>query len=372
MLLPKFRVFLSYSHQDLELVRTLDRILRKNGFDPMWDQQFGFGQGFHEQIRNFIAHAHVFIPVLTARADQRKWVHQEIGYAMAMNVPVLPVAISSGEIEALPGEMIQNLHAVRVVLNGAEFSADDQARLEQFLSMDAIELLIERSLDPRRILFTCADFHENRAAMLAHYADEVRALGRRGLVRQKGALSSFHIPSETINHKVWRDRYGGADRGEEHCRLQRKERLALTRHAEAAGCRLIIDPFLSYDQWGEQARRVRLKCLRDFLEHMPDEKCQVAIRPTLGHGTNYTYVGSWFAAETTTAVLGKGYFQTIFTRHAPSLTERVANFDGEFEESLAEAGVAPEQSRQQVIDVITKEIEKIPAARNRRRRSIHL
>jgi hypothetical protein len=83
----------------------------------------------------------------------------------------------------------------------------------------------------------------------------------------------------------------------------------LTRHAEAIGCRLIIDPFLSYDQWGEQARRVRLKCLRDFLEKMPDERCQVAIRPTLGHGTNFTYVGSWFAAETTTAVLGKDIFR---------------------------------------------------------------
>jgi hypothetical protein len=186
----------------VELVQKLDQILRKNGFDPMWDQQFAFGQGFHEQIRNFIAHAHVLIPVLTVTADQRKWVHQEIGYAMAMNVPVLPVAISTGGIEAVPGEMIQNLHAIRVVLSGAGVSSDDQDRLEQLLSVDAIELLIERSLDPRRVLFTCADFHENRATMLAQYADEVRALGRWGLVRQKGALSSFHIPLETINHKV--------------------------------------------------------------------------------------------------------------------------------------------------------------------------
>ena len=76
----KFRVFLSYSHEYVELVVTLDRILRENGFDPMWDRHFASGHGFRDQIRNFIAHAHVFVPVLTPKADERKWVHQEIGY----------------------------------------------------------------------------------------------------------------------------------------------------------------------------------------------------------------------------------------------------------------------------------------------------
>ena len=60
-------------------MRILDQILGRNDFDPMWDQHFAFGQGFHEQIRNFTSHAHVFMPLLTSTADQRKWVHQEIG-----------------------------------------------------------------------------------------------------------------------------------------------------------------------------------------------------------------------------------------------------------------------------------------------------
>ena len=106
-----FRVFLSYSHQDVELVRSLDQILRKNGFDPMWDHYFALGQGLNEQIRNFIAQAYVFIPILTVTSDQQMG-HQEIGYPIAMNVPVLPVAISTPESEAVPGEMIQHLHAV--------------------------------------------------------------------------------------------------------------------------------------------------------------------------------------------------------------------------------------------------------------------
>jgi len=94
---------------------------------------------------------------------------------------------------------------------------------------------------------------------------------------------------------------------------------------------------------------------------MPDDKCQVAIRPTLGHGSSQTYVGNWFAAESTTAVIGKGYYQTIFTRHAPSVTERIANFDGEFKELLADKKLEPEKSRQHAIDEIAREIDKIPA-----------
>ncbi len=54
------RVFISYSHQDRGLVEQVERVLRANGLDTLWDQNFEFGHGFPEQIKNFIAHAHVF------------------------------------------------------------------------------------------------------------------------------------------------------------------------------------------------------------------------------------------------------------------------------------------------------------------------
>jgi hypothetical protein len=198
--------------------------------------------------------------------------------------------------------------------------------------------------------------------MFAEYCGDVRTTFRRGgIVRQKGALSSFHIPLETIAHRVWRDRYGGVDRGDQHCSLQREERMALTEHAEAAGCKLIIDPFLTYEKWGEEARRERLKCLKMFLQGMPDDKCEVAIGRIGTHGASYTYVGNWFAAESMTAISGKGYYQTIFTRHAPSIRKRTALFDAEFSQILREAGVAPQDSRQHAVEEITREIEKIAA-----------
>jgi hypothetical protein len=123
-----------------------------------------------------------------------------------------------------------------------------------------------------------------------------------------------------------------------------------------AGCKLIVNPFLKYEAYGRQARFVRLKSLYHFLREMPDEKCQVAVRRDLDHEVSNTYVGDWFSAESVSAVVGKGYFQTIFTRHAALLQERIANFDCEFAELLAENNISPEGSRCHALEVIGREI----------------
>ena len=91
--------------------------------------------------------------------------------------------------------------------------------------------------------------------MMATFADDVHALGEHHVVRQKGGLSSFHIPAETIGHVIWRKRYGKNEQSEAHCRCQREEKIALQRHALEAGCKLIINPGLLYQQYGPEAWR---------------------------------------------------------------------------------------------------------------------
>ncbi len=88
--MSSYRVFISHSHKDRRLVKNIVKALEGNGLKPMWDRNFMSGHGFHEQIKNFIAHAHVFMPFFTEASSKRGWVHQEIGYAMALNVSVLP------------------------------------------------------------------------------------------------------------------------------------------------------------------------------------------------------------------------------------------------------------------------------------------
>jgi len=81
-----------------------------------------------------------------------------------------------------------------------------------------------------------------------------KGAARRGHGQKAGALELL------ISHPVWKDRYGGHDRRPFRCQLQREERIALEAPARFAGCKLVVNPHLSYTRWGESARRVRLEC----------------------------------------------------------------------------------------------------------------
>ena len=319
-----FRVFISYSHKDLELVKVVVDVLKDIAI-PMWDENFMFGHGFHEQIKMFIAHSHVFIPIITEESSKRGWVHQEIGYAMAMNAPVLPIAV-----DMKPGEMIHGLLAIRLEKDGSRW----EEQLKKQLTRVSLNQLISKFTNPNQARFLCAKETEDRARMITEYATIVEQLGYYGFVRQKGALTSLHIPNYLASHPIWKERYGNIHMSSFRCDLQRNERIALEKHARKSGCRLIINPYLDYRAYGTKARIVRLKCLKEFLESMTNDMVQVAISEGMDVGENLLIVGDWFLAEAVTGVIGKGYKQTIFTRHAPSMQNMIKLFDQAFEECL--------------------------------------
>jgi hypothetical protein len=337
--MSNYRVFISYSHEDRELVDKIVSLLENIGLCPMWDRDFAYGSGFHDQIKTFIAQAHVFLPVITEASSRRGWVHQEIGYAMALNVPVLPLATG-----VLPGEMIQGLQAV-------QFDGNIE-QLQDLLTEEVFYNLVNQYSETKYALHQCADLTEDRAMMMTEYAERVLALRSFVCVRQKGALSSFNIPDKVIHHQVWKQRYGDVNRGPFHCRVQRGERRALEKHARVAGCRLIIDPSISYDLFGIEARIVRLKTLLEFLESMPNDKVQVAINDRMNIEESVTIVGDWFHAQSVSSTMGHGYRQTIFTCHAPSMQMKIELFDQEFEELLQTLGWNAASSKNEAISLI--------------------
>jgi hypothetical protein len=97
--------------------------------------------GIHEQIKTQIDYAHVFMPLITPSSGARGWLHQEIGYAMALNVPILSVAIGQP-----PDAMLHHLHA-------AWFdTAEDVGQLEQVLRPEIFLRLVERLDDPAQAI----------------------------------------------------------------------------------------------------------------------------------------------------------------------------------------------------------------------------
>jgi len=341
----QYRVFISYSREDSDLVDQIVKVLQQNNLYPMHDKGFGPGEGFPDQIKNYIAHSHVFMPVITKESGKRGWVHQEIGYAMALNIPILP--ISYGED---PGQMIRDFQA---------FAWDDSPKgLEKNkdrLSYQVIESIIRRAQSNSPPLFACAELQEDRTKLIVDYARKVIDLNSYGHVRQKGALSSFHIPDKPVTHPVWKERYGSFEISEYRCRLQRDERIVLEEHARAKGCSIIIDPYLTYGTYGAPAKKSRIKELLIFLESMPADKVTVAIHKDMPKAHNIILVGNWFAAESVSAAIGKGYQQTIFTRHAPTIQSKVELFDREFEEILKIQGIKSQESLDNAIKIL-KEI----------------
>lgn len=341
------RVFISYAHEDHETALKIRDHLDKLGVHVLWDRNFALGSGFHEQIKAQIAYAHVFIPVVTPSSSARGWVHQEIGYAMAMNVPVLPVALGQR-----PGEMIGMLHVVLLRDDG------DIERLNE----DALSLLVDQHDDPTHALHVCAEESEDRAELFYRYANEVRRLigERHAMVFQSSALSSFHIPAETPQHQVWTDRYNVNDRrGLHHRRLQRRERLALQWHANRSGARLIICPEAMTHPGADVeplAVLTRFRTLVNFLNEVSHdvELRHGALRP---HGENITIVGHWFMATSLIGSRAQGYRHTTFTRHAPTIAKQIELFNREFEDTERFPGSG--NSRQNAIDFLSREIDRL-------------
>lgn len=345
----KYRVFISYSHEDAELVEKISSILCENGLQPMLDKSFASGQGFTDQIKNFITHAHVFMPVITKASINRSWIHQEIGYATALSIPVMPVSCSE-----LPGQMIHGLQSLEW-----EMSEGRRELNRSRLSHEKFDALIRHPQRKPHPLYEVAEYQEDRTNMMVDYARRVISLSSYGHVRQKGALSSFNIPAKPVGHPDWKKRYGKARFSEYRFRLQRDERVVLEEHARKCGCSLIIDPTLPYRKFGPSARKARLNELLSFLRSMPDHLVRVAINRRMPRNSHVLIVGNWFMTESITAAMGRGYMQTIFTRYAPVIQAKLDLFERELTELLNSQHGGPENSKRHAIDEISKIIRSI-------------
>lgn len=344
------RAFVCYSRSDADLAKRVVAVLGGNllKYDVLWDQKIAGGEHFNEAIRNFIAHSHVFVPVITPQASQRGWVHQEIGYAVGMDVEICPLLIDGAKPEGLT-EIYQGIDVPA--------GADEQAIGDLILEKMKLRT-VQYSDQRRRGCYWCANDRLERANLIGDAALTVTAMGRSGMVRHHGAYTSFSIPNADLTADIWLERHGEV-REKALLKAEFKERDELEKHAKVQGCRLIVRPKLNDGNFcGESGRACRMKTLKDFLEKNPHEETYALIDPDVRDLPSQLLVGNWFSAESRISDSRLGYRQTVLTRHAPTVEEHREEFDRRFDRMLKEAGLSLQNCREATIDYLERELRK--------------
>jgi len=256
------------------------------------------------------------------------WLHQEVGYAIGVSVPIVPIIV--GDVK--PMAFLQPLQAVRI--------KDTPAELRQILSPDVIARRVESAARSGHASFESVYEPEARAQTIARYARMAMQRGG-GRVLEQGAMSSFALPEQPSHAAVWQLRDGNVQRSAYLHAQQYEERMALGELVRRFGCSLILDPTVPLTRYGPEARRIRLTQLMTFIRD--DKACpdlRIAIRPW-NDALNLVIVDDWFCGESVTPQDGGGYRHTLFTWHAPTVAARIAQFEAELagcEISRREAG----------------------------------
>ena len=166
------RVFISYSRKDKEFVSNLVSILEQDGIMVLWTEKLATGSAYVEELKVFIEHAHIFIPVITKSSSTRGWVHQEIGYAIALHIPVFPVLI--GDVK--PIGLIESLQAVKLNSNDQDIKGKLSCRL--------LKAMLKKE-PPLPAFYQRAAQVEERADLMKLFSDKVAGMEKFGLVSKR-------------------------------------------------------------------------------------------------------------------------------------------------------------------------------------------
>ena len=344
----KLRIFVSYSHEDVEIYKAVCATLRTAGLSPVSDADLRPGQGFTEQIQAGISHAHVLVPILTPRSHGRGWVHQEIGFAVALKIPYVPICVGN-----LPDGMIAASQGI--VLH--ETLADLAEKLSAVDFAGAVDRAGKQAVPPILV----ADEPETRAQAIQEYADAAFLSVGPQRIRISGGLSSFSLPDEEPDHERWSAAYGKLPRSQFSYRLIRNEHLALKKHAVQAGLSLVANIGLDLDEHrGPGVTRTRLGLLHAFLSSsaLSDDKLQIAIVRNQPPDVTLA-VGDWFIAESRAARAVRGVLHTVFMAHAPTVRQRIFHFDRRLSSILEGERIEARHSRQHALKLIEARIQEL-------------
>ncbi len=215
------------------------------------------------------------------------------------------------------------------------------------------------------ILKNGGNLNRDDYAQFFEYSQEVFCIYRdAGMVRQKGALSSFSIPDMRHGHKIWSQCYGPAGQPRHRYKELRKERQALYVLARNGGCRLVLNYGLDYDStYGKGSKYIRIKILTktiaSLLKILTEGKVIIGLVED-SEIRSTTMVDDWYMAESITGSLKDGWLPTLFTRHTPTVRFWQNDFDAELKDVLDDNNVSEKDSAGKALQYFQEMASRLP------------
>ncbi|MFP8889221.1 toll/interleukin-1 receptor domain-containing protein [Natrialbaceae archaeon A-CW2] len=112
------QVFVSHAPSDLELVQELFSTVKNFPFGVhIVLEEVGSGRS-RKRLEGRLANSDIVVAVLTNRSAGSRWINQEIGYALAKGIPVLPLY----ETEDLRGGFVSDVEGVKIDRENPSFT----------------------------------------------------------------------------------------------------------------------------------------------------------------------------------------------------------------------------------------------------------
>src|SRR5690348_14621476 len=90
------QLFISYAHDDINLVRPIVEILITGGNTVWFDQQLLPGQDWKAELARNIAASHIFLVAVSRSTLDSEWCQWELSTGVGLHKPVVPILIRSG------------------------------------------------------------------------------------------------------------------------------------------------------------------------------------------------------------------------------------------------------------------------------------
>ena len=343
------KVFVSYSSQDWVAARLIVHVLEEHGIRCFFaERDLATGDPFDTAIVRRIWNSSLVIVLWSSRASQSQWVLQEVGIAVAQDIPVWPVAIEDIKFE---GVILRNQG---YYFRRSSDPYDQIARLaEEIKCAGKRPLVSSRPAIDRYLVGKLS-----RTEMLAKIMEEEsQRADSTYTLRMQAAFSSFGI-SAAPEYRI-----DGYHTNEYHDLLIRELRAA-DQLARKASVKAIIWPLRPYEDKFKKYMRVRYNNLIQWLERNEDyHRVRFALGP-YEDGNRYVFDSNVLVEGFKSPDLNtRGYQMTTVTNQGPAILAAIDSFDSRFNELWDEHArtcqVDPRKGAKEIRMYVINELKKL-------------